>query len=681
MANGLKFIPTPPPRQLHTFQAQYLNDESCGLIRFNRSLINSLLYPPSENNSQLAKFKSNHRASHLHITADQQKQFQAEFKLIEIFRRTTEAAFSHAFERITIPKQINIDRDDKTFLHRLIHDSDITCKPADKNLGLVLVDTAWYENELNRMLKDPITYRPLTQTVTDRHGKKRHTLVSTQINQLKDELTKKMAKLIKLYTTTIEGWYPDLTQSILKYLQHGVAQKDIKIPEIYLLIKVHKPTGLCGRPIVPCTRWLTTPASVVVDHLLQDILKLNPIPWLVKDTKSFVNELEYSPTLHIQSNHELVTADIATLYTNIDTPLGLKLVRQFLTEILPDTSESQWRIRLIMELLKFVMDNSYLTFKDTTYHQIDGTAMGTACAPTYANIIVYMLERSVLELFKPFVSLYRRYLDDVFACIQSDQVDTFKSTMNSLHPKLKFEFTQDSTQASFLDLSISKGTRFLREGRLDLQVHQKCMNLYLYIPFNSYHTDAAKRSFIQTELTRYIRNSSSMESYLKLRQLFWTRLRDRGYPGHFLEPIFNGIHYADRAFFLLPSSELMDSPLRMTRSPTSLCLLKRITRAERMFGTTSKDIIHRPAIFVIPFTPLSHAINTRQLLMEHWSLIGRTNESGGLTPPIIAYQSYPSIMMSLIYQKARRMNELRNTTSTTLSTLTQSTLNLGVTMP
>ena len=101
----------------------------------------------------------------------------------------------------------------------------------------------------------------------------------------------------------------------------------------------------------------------------------------------------------------------------------------------------------------------------------------------------------------------------------------------------------------------------------------------------------------------------------------------------------------------------MDSPLRMTRSPTSLCLLKRIARAERRIGTTSKDMIHRPAIFVIPFTPLSHAINTRQLLMEHWSLIGRTNESGGLTPPIIAYQSYPSIIDESHLSKSQTNDE------------------------
>ena len=51
-------------------------------------------------------------------------------------------------------------------MHRLIEDDSITIKPADKNLGLVLVDTSWYDQELTRMLQDRQTYVPFKQTVT-----------------------------------------------------------------------------------------------------------------------------------------------------------------------------------------------------------------------------------------------------------------------------------------------------------------------------------------------------------------------------------------------------------------------------------------------------------------------------------------------------------------------------------
>ena len=335
-----------------------------------------------------------------------------------------------------------------TFIRRVMEDHTITCKPADKNLGLVFIDTLWYDTELKRMLSDTNTYTKYSGTIIIK-GK----TIKCSIEQLKTRLFDQMQTLVRTHTPTIVAWDRELSDQIIKYLNGKITRKGAAIPGIYGLVKVHKPR-LSMRPIVPCTRWITTPASVAVDHLLQDIVRRAAIPWIVKDTKSLVNELEATalPT----HDAVFVTADIASLYTNIDTTMGLECVRQFLIEqqVSPDL------IRLIMDLLGFVMHNSYLSFKGQVYHQIDGTAMGTACAPTYANIIVYMLERKVIADLQSAIHLYRRFLDDVFAFIEADRVAEFQQRMNTLHPKLKFEFVSHPTEAVFLDLVIHKGTRF-----------------------------------------------------------------------------------------------------------------------------------------------------------------------------------------------------------------------------
>ena len=642
LANGLKFIPTPSPTPIESFAEQYLNDNSRGLVRFNRSIHNRLLHPPTADR-RLAKFTPSRKSAPLHISDDDQLMFGNELKLLERYRAGTELMLRQAIQSVTIPKHLNFHRDDATFMHRLIDNPNIICKPADKNLGLVLVDASWYNTELNRMLSDTVTYEKFVDRTKN---------MVTQVNTLKKTINGEAHRLATKYRSTLEEWYGETQgKAMAHFITAGIPQASIAIPEIYLLIKVHKPKGLCGRPIVPCTQWLTTPASVLVDHLLQGLLKDHPIQWLVKDTKSLVNTLEHITLT--QKTDILLTADIASLYTQIDTVLGLNLINQFLTEINTGT----WRRNMINDLLKFVMMNSYFTFRGQVYHQIDGTAMGTTCAPVYANIVVYMLERKVLLELGTNIALYFRYLDDVFASIAAELSAMFQQRMNSLHPKLKFEFNEHPTEAAFLDLNISKGTRFNTDGRFDLRVHQKGMNLYLYIPFNSYHTDAAKRSFILTELTRYIRNNSSIEDYLSLRQLFWTRLRDRGYPSHFLEPIFNSIRYVDRPFFLLPASELLSSPLRFTQSPVSLCLTKRIAREELTAlhrPQNSPGAACEPPVFIIPFTPLSNSILTRSLLLARWELVnGVTNAP----PPIIAYQSCASIMVRLVHQKARRAKE------------------------
>ena len=307
-----------------------------------------------------------------------------------------------------------------------------------------------------------------------------------------------------------------------------------------------------------------------------------------------------------------------------------------------------------MDLLTFVMHYSYLSFNNAIYHQIDGTAMGTAVAPTYANIVVYMLERSVIKEFSENIYLYRRFLDDIFAYVSPTHAIDFQKRMNELHPKLRFEFISHPTEADFLDLTITKGKRFNTDGRFDLSVHQKKMNLYLYIPFRSYHTDAAKRSFILTELMRYIRNSSDCDSYLRLKHIFYQRLRDRGYPPSFLLPIFNNIYWCDRMYFLYDSekkSPLSSHPDIDCHPPESQCLLRRLHRSRLQSITKSSS---RPPVFVIPYTPLSHRVPTRDILSEIWWMLPSILK---LPKPIIAYQSYPSLVMRLVYQKARMMEK------------------------
>jgi len=543
--------------------------------------------------------------------------------------------------------QPNYTITDQSFMDDLINDARITIKPADKNLGLVLVDTEWYNREILRMLSDTTTYIRFNNKVNI--DDKQHDCTPLTLSTL---LYDQLQRIMKSHNSALLNWNRDAYAQIQKFIKGRVNRTTAIIPSIYLLIKVHKPKGLCGRPIVPCTNWVTAPASILVDYLLQEIVRKANITHIVKDTKSLVNELERTRVLC--QDGIFVTADIASLYTNIDTDMGLKLVKEFLQEQNVSLTHQQ----LIMDLLSFVMRHSYLTFEDQIYHQVDGTAMGTQTAPIYANIIVYALERSVIAEFGENLYLYRRFLDDVFAYINPDDADRFMIRINQLHPKLKFEFSTHPTEAIFLDLNIHKGDRFNKKGEhnnelgnmFDLKVHQKPMNLYLYIPFNSYHTAASKRSFIQTELMRYIRNSSSRQYYIDLRNTFYSRLRDRGYPTHFLDPIFQSIFYADRKYFLYPSEELLSHPDILYDPPISQCLIRRIERSREVNNGVN------PPVFIIPYTPMSHILPTRSILIRYWDII---EAAIGLPKPIIAYQTYPALVVRLVHQKAKRMKEKR----------------------
>jgi hypothetical protein len=535
-------------------------------------------------------------------------------------------------------------------------DASITIKPADKNLGLVLVTTDWYHAEITKMLRDRITYKPLNHFATVQQGQRgrRHVLA---LPKLQAELAAKLKALATASATSLKLWDPQLCDQVQHYLTSAVTLDTCAVPGIYLLIKVHKPSGLCGRPIVPSTRWLTTPASVLADHLLREILREAAIPHLVKDTKSFVSELERLRMPLAAKDALFVTADIASLYTNIDTTDGLSQVRRFLILRNVGARHSE----LIMSLLEFVMSNSYLTYRDNVWHQCDGTAMGTSCAPPYADIVVYMRERDVLSDMRQHIFAYYRYLDDIFAVMAASAVPEFQHRMNNLHPRLRFEFAVDLHNAAFLDLRVFKGPRFAEHSVFDLSVHQKKMNLYLYIPYRSFHTDAMKKSFILTELMRYIRNSSSAEGYYALRALFFQRLRDRGYPSAFITPIFNSVFYSDRSYFLWPSKQLLDHPNLYAQPPRSATLIRRVQRLRAAADANAADgtVTTQPSVFIVPYSPLTRLLPTRSLLTQRWGLVRDALGDSTLAPPIIAYQSAPSLMGTLVYQRARKLEEAR----------------------
>lgn len=497
-------------------------------------------------------------------------------------------------------------------IRNLAHDSSLTFLSADKNLGTVAVDTNWYHQEAAAMLADTSTY-----SLVDR------------VN-FEQTVTNIYTSITKLVTSTFGLLH--LSDQMIKFIRSQVTPSSTSVPVFYLLIKVHKPT-LSGRPIVPGVRWITTPTSVVLDHLLTPTLSF--IPWLVRDTKSLVTDLERRPQLN--KGGVLISADITSLYTNINTTRGIALVREFLYEFL----SGSWvfsKLSMVLQLLTIVMNNNYLQFNGNIYHQHNGTAMGTNVAPAYANIVVFMLERSFV-IGNASISLYYRLLDDVFLYVaQESDVAAVTTTMNSWDTSIQFTFNIHPSSIPFLDLELFKGPRFLSSGVFDMRLYQKAMNKYLYIPYKSFHTAPMKHSFIYTELIRYIRNNNNIEDYVRVKWEFYKRLRERGYPPYFLLPTFTSIYYEDRALLLLPASTPLST---LPQPPLSAFLIKRASREQKAALSCTTSTKSSRLVFVTHYSPLSHVLSIRNILMDKWPLI--RDEFPLIRQPMIAYKSHNTL--------------------------------------
>jgi hypothetical protein len=113
-----------------------------------------------------------------------------------------------------------------------------------------------------------------------------------------------------------------------------------------------------------------------------------------------------------------------------------------------------------------------------------------------------------------------------------------------------------------------------------------------------------KLSFIGTELRRYIRNSSSLESFEAIRARFYHRLRDRGYPHSFLLEAFTTVRYSDRPKLLAPKP---------------------------------KDEKPFPLLFHTTYTPLTASFPIRTTLTTYWPLL-HAEPALNSTQPTIGYK-------------------------------------------
>jgi hypothetical protein len=198
-----------------------------------------------------------------------------------------------------------------------------------------------------------------------------------------------------------------------------------------------------------------------------------------------------------------------------------------------------------------------MEFNGDFFLQIFGMAMGTPMAVVIANIYMAMLE----ELLKDKLTLlnidwphfYKRFIDDMFLIFRGPctKASEFLTLFIEMVPSIKCEkFGDIGSKVDFLDLTIFKGERFQKEGKLDIRTFQKPQNAYMYIPLSSDHPKDMFKSFVQGELRRYIRNNSSKAGFTHMAKVFIARLLDRGYDPAILKEWFSEIKYENRKKYL-----------------------------------------------------------------------------------------------------------------------------------
>ncbi|XP_071802657.1 uncharacterized protein [Asterias amurensis] len=177
------------------------------------------------------------------------------------------------------------------------------------------------------------------------------------------------------------------------------------------------------------------------------------------------------------------------------------------------SNQSRPSVSHIKELMSHILMKNNFTFSDRHFLQVQGTAMGTKMAPSYANLFMSQLEDRLLSSAPNRPLVWWRFIDDIFSIWGGDQdsLDEFINHINSFHPTIKFTTEQSLTSVNFLDVTITKSP-----NGLVTDVYSKPTDTHQYLLSNSCHPSHCKKAIAYSQALR-IRRICSTDTLYKRR--------------------------------------------------------------------------------------------------------------------------------------------------------------------
>lgn len=210
----------------------------------------------------------------------------------------------------------------------------------------------------------------------------------------------------------------------------------------------------------------------------------------------------------------------------------------------------------VLLLLQYILTHNIFTFMGQLYLQIQGVAMGTACAPNYANLYLGHWERQLFqcEKLQPFLSYilcWHRFIDDVLVIWtgSGSELQEFMSLLNDNLFNLRFTFTAHQQQISFLDLTI----QITPDLTLSTDLYRKPSTGNTILHATSSHPQFLVDSIPFAQYLRLKRNCTSEEDFFKQAKQLRDRLLCRGYTSTCLRKAFNKANSRTRYSLLYPN--------------------------------------------------------------------------------------------------------------------------------
>ena len=169
----------------------------------------------------------------------------------------------------------------------------------------------------------------------------------------------------------------------------------------------------------------------------------------------------------------LVTVGVSLLYTNILHDKGINACEEFSNTRIdqsPPTKDLCQLIYLIFESNAFIFNGAY-------YLQVQGMAMGSQMAPSYANLFMRKFEQQFLQTQNKLPLVWWRYIDDVFTIWTHGVLclNAFLQELNNHHTTIKLTADRATKEVIFLDTRV-----YTKDGKVETDLHAKPTSRHKY---------------------------------------------------------------------------------------------------------------------------------------------------------------------------------------------------------
>lgn len=349
----------------------------------------------------------------------------------------------------------------------LKENKEICFLQADKGKKSVIMNRSEYINKVLELLSDDTTYEPMATDPTKK-------------------VTAMIAKLVKRLGSEkhIKDW--DV---------RNILSSNSLPPTLYCLVKTHK----SNYPMRPIVSTINSPHSDLA-KFLASILKN-----IVNSEYNLNNSLELKEKLgdiKIPKNHQLISFDVVSLFTNVPIDLVFELIDKNWKEIMKFTDIPLHRFRELLQVV--LIDCNYFVFNGSVYKQTFGLPMGSPLAPVLSSIMLDdLVTRSIRKsTYKP--KFMFKYVDDFISELDPSKVNYFLNILNSYHEKIQFTYeTEQNNVLNYLDMKIIH-TENRNNKNLKFDWYQKVISSSRLLNYISHHPETQKRNvasnFIYTVL-------------------------------------------------------------------------------------------------------------------------------------------------------------------------------------